>query len=107
MADGAAHLALGPIGLAFGLEVAVAGHLTGLFLNGAGRLFETALHPLLIHFSAPNIPSPSSRTKRGSARFRNKDHSSSGNNQSRETEHQRNSLRYFNGALVAVFVRGE
>src|SRR5437763_16220972 len=54
--DHVAHLAFGTIGCAFGLKVAIAGHLPGLLLDRAGRLLQTALDPLFIHNRSPKLP---------------------------------------------------
>src|SRR5438067_4206622 len=50
VADRAADLALAFIDLALGLEIAVTGHLPGLFLDRSGCLFQAAFHPLFIHY---------------------------------------------------------
>src|SRR5437764_1387431 len=50
VADRAADLALAFIDLALGLEIAVTGHLPGLFLDGSSCLFQAAFHPLFIHY---------------------------------------------------------
>src|SRR5207245_2170881 len=53
----AAQVALGLFHLAFGLEVAIAGDLTGFLLDSAGRLLQATLHPLLIHHHSPRFRS--------------------------------------------------
>src|SRR4051794_11273922 len=62
LADAAADVAFTLFNRALGFEVSVAGHLSGLFLDRAGRLFQTAFDALLIHRHAPSIYVPQRKT---------------------------------------------
>src|SRR4051794_39151091 len=54
-AGGVLHLALDLVGLAFGLQLRVAGDLAGRFLDLALRLIEGAFDPIVVHVRLPSF----------------------------------------------------
>src|SRR5438874_13221117 len=70
LADAAADVAFTLFHRALGFEASVAGHLSGLFLDRAGRLFQAAFHALFIHRHAPSISVPQKQTSTSQWRFR-------------------------------------
>src|SRR5437762_13149856 len=58
LADTAADAAFTLFHRALGFGVSVAGHLSGLFLDRAGRLFQTAFDSLLLHRPSSSIYVP-------------------------------------------------